>query len=98
MLRDLAANGCGSHRRMHRMGAGRLTRCTVDCPARGNCFDELQAECCAVFRANSNAGAVRIDKAAQCREREARKKDAAKPIPEAAYMQRVKAIAETMPP
>lgn len=73
-------------------------RCTVDCPARGNCLDELQAECCAVFRANSNAGAVRIGKAAQCREREARKKDAAKPIPEAAYMQRVRAIADTMPP
>lgn len=54
-------------------------RCTVDCPARGNCLDELQAECCAVFRANSNAGAVRIGKAAQCRER-------------------VRAIAETMPP
>lgn len=34
----------------------------------------------------------------ECREREARKKDAAKPIPEAAYMQRVRAIAETMPP
>lgn len=43
-------------------------RCTVDCPARGNCLDELQAECCAVFRANSNAGAVRIGKAVQCRE------------------------------
>lgn len=27
-----------------------------------------------------------------------RKKDAAKPIPEAAYMQRVRAIADTMPP
>lgn len=73
-------------------------RCTVDCPARGNCLDELQAECCAVFRANSNAGAVRIGKAAQYRERDARKKDAAKPIPEAAYMQRVRAIADTMPP
>lgn len=75
-----------------------MTRCTVDCPARGRCPDEAHAEGCPVFRVNCRRGYDLRRRLANDKAMYARKKDAAEPIPEAAYMQRVKAIAETMPP
>ena len=73
-------------------------RCTVDCPVRGRCPDEAHAEDCPVFRVNCQRAIDLSRRAANEMERSARRKDEQKPIPEAEYMQRVKAIAETMPP
>ena len=51
-----------------------------------------------MFRVNCRRGHDLRRRLANDKAMNARKKDAAEPIPEAAYMQRVKAIAETMPP
>lgn len=55
-------------------------RCIIDCPDRGKCYLENQAQCCPVFRVNCKQGAKAIQDRDIRNAYQARKKDKEDPI------------------
>lgn len=73
-------------------------RCTIECPGRGHCPQELRAETCEVYRANSRRGHELAKGRSKDAATRARKADAERPIPQAVYMQRAEQAAKSLPP
>lgn len=63
--------------------------CSIDCPDRGKCYLENQAQCCPVYRVNCTEGQLQIRKQERKGIYNARRADKRNPIPGAAERESV---------